>query len=218
MDFPLIWRQVKIGAPASVRGTERATSQLVLLGLVSPFGDVALATYALYRRLEMFSNFANQGISQSTGTMVGQNLGAGKPDRAKQVVWWSCGYNATMNLMIRGLFWIFPVGIIMIFTKNADVVALTVQWVRIQLIAAFFQGLMQIFQEAFNGAGDTLAPMINTVVGVWAAEVPAAFYLCTQTFLGPLGIAVAAILGFSSRAFAFLLYYFYGRWLRVKVI
>ena len=184
---------------------------------MAPFGDVALAAYALYRRLEMFSNFANQGISQATGVMVGQNLGAEKPSRAKQVVWWSCGYVATMNLMVRGVFWVFPVGIIMLFTQNADVVALTAQWVRIQLIAAFFQGLMQIFQESFNSAGDTLAPMVVTLFGVWCIEVPSAFFLCAHTGLGPLGIAVAAILGFSSRTFIFLGYYFYGRWLRIKV-
>ena len=218
VDPPLIWRQMKIGAPASVRGTERATSQLALLGIVSPFGDTALAAYALYRRLEMFSNFANQGLSQATGVMVGQNLGAGKPERAKQAIWWALGYNFSMNLVIRGLFWAFPVGIILVFTKNADVVALTVQWVRIQLFAAFFQGVMLVFQESFNGAGDTLAPMVNTLVGVWAVEVPAAFFLCTHTSLGPLGIAVAAILGFATRALAFVGYYFYGRWLRIKVI
>ena len=218
IDPPLIWRQVKIGAPASIKGTERATAKLALLGIAAPFGDVALSAYALTGRLEQFSNFANQGLSQSSAVMVGQNLGAGKAERAKQVIWWACGYNAIMNLLIRGAFWVLPLGIIMLFTKDLDVVDLTVHWVRLQLIAAFFQGLMLVFQESFNGAGDTLAPAVVTLLGVWCIEVPVAWFFCTQTSLGPLGIPIGAIAGMSSRLLFFYGYYFNGRWLRIKII
>ncbi|MBF8299527.1 MAG: Multi antimicrobial extrusion protein, partial [Dehalococcoidia bacterium] len=115
-------------------------------------------------------------------------------------------------------FLLFPFAAVGVFTQVPAAMELTVQWMRIQFFAAFFQGQMQVFQESFNGAGDTLAPMINTLIGVWAIEVPVAWFLCTQTSLGPLGIAVAAVIAFSSRAIAFIPYYFYGRWLRIKVI
>lgn len=217
-DFPMIGRIVKIGMPASVRGTERAVSKLVFLGLVAPFGDVALSAYALTGRLEQFSNFANSGVSNASGVMVGQNLGAEQPARAKQAVWWSLAYVAVMNVFIRGLFWLFPVWAVLLFTQDASVVDLTVHWVRIQLIGSFFMGLMIVYQESFNGAGDTVAPLVVTLLGVWAIEVPLAWFLCTQTSLGPLGIAYAAVAGFSSRAFFFFVYFFQGRWLRIKVI
>lgn len=217
LDPPLILRQVRIGAPASVRGTERATSQLALLGIVSPFGDVALAGYALTRRLEMFSNFGSGGIAQASGVMVGQNLGAGHAPRARQTVGWALMYVAAMKSTIIGLFWIFPFAAIMVFTKDPAVVDLTMHWVRIQLFGAFFQGLMQVFQESFNGAGDTLTPMVVTLFGVWCIEVPLAWFLCTQTSLGPVGIAYASILGFVSRTLIFMGWYFYGRWLNFKV-
>lgn len=218
VDFPMISRQLRLAAPASIRGTERASSQLALLGIVTPFGDVVLAAYALTRRLEQSSSFGSGGIAQAGGVMVGQNLGGGQPSRAKQSLGWALVYVAAMKATVLGLFWLFPLAVIMVFTRDAAVVALTAHWVRIQLFAAFFQGLMIVFQEAYHGAGDTLAPLIVTLVGVWAIEVPLAYYLCLHTSLGPIGIAYAAIAGFSSRTLFFLGYYFTGRWLRIKVI
>lgn len=218
VDFPLIWRQVTIGAPASVRGTKRATSQLALLGIAAPLGDAALAAYALTRRLEMFSNFGGGGIAQASGVMVGQNLGAGSVSRARQAIRWALLYVSIMKSTIIALFWLFPYAPILLFMQDPAVVDLTVHWVRIQLFAALAQGLMQVLQESFMGAGDTLAPMIVTLIGVWVFEVPLAWFLCTQTSLGPFGIAYAAIVGFASRFLIFGAYYFYGRWLHIKVI
>ncbi|MBM3947414.1 MAG: hypothetical protein FJ315_08490, partial [SAR202 cluster bacterium] len=63
-DLPLIWRMLKLGAPASVGGLERATAQLALLRFVTPFGDVALAAYSITRRSEMFANFGGMGMGQ----------------------------------------------------------------------------------------------------------------------------------------------------------
>ena len=217
VDFPLIGRMLKIAGPASIRGTERASSQIALLGVAAPFGDVALAAYSLAKRVENFTSFGSMGIGQAAGVMVGQNLGANQPDRAKKAIWWACAFSFGMNFIIRGLFLAFPLGIVMVFTTDMDVVDLTVQWVRLQLIGSVFMGLQNIFQSSFNGAGDTLAPMIVTLVGVWFIEVPASIYL-SHTALGPLGLGVGNILGMSSRLVFYLPYYFTGRWLRVKVI
>jgi putative MATE family efflux protein len=217
-DLPLIWRMLKVGAPASIRGTERATAQLALLAIAAPFGTVALAAYALTRRLEQFTNFGSGGIGQASGVMVGQNLGAKQPERAKKAVAWALLYVGTMKSFILVLFWLFPLVAITFFTRDPAVVDLTVQWVRIQLFGAVFQGLMQVFQQSFMGAGDTLAPMIVTLVGVWVFEVPLAWFLCTQTGLGALGIAFASLAGFGSRVLFFAPYYFHGRWLRIKLI
>ena len=218
IDFGMIGRLLKLSAPASIRGTERATSQLAILAIVTPFGDIALAAYSLTRRLEQLSSFGSGGIAQAGGVMVGQNLGAKQPQRAKQSLWWALAFVAVMKSCFLIILGTFAVQAIRVFTQDAEVVALTAIWVRIQLLAALGQGLMIVYQEAYHGAGDTLAPLIVTLVGVWALEVPLAYYLCLHTGLGPLGIAYAAIVGFTSRAIFFAIYYFSGRWLRIKVI
>jgi Na+-driven multidrug efflux pump len=214
----MVGRLLKLAAPASIRGTERASSQLALLWIVSPFGDIPLAAYSLTRRLEQFSSFGSGGIAQAAGVMVGQNLGAKKPERARSALKWALLFVTTMKGSILASLWIFAAGAVMVFTHDADVVDLTVQWMRIQLISALFQGIMMVYQESYHGAGDTLAPLVVTLIGVWAIEVPLAYWLCLHTSLGAIGIAWAAIAGFGSRAVFFAVYYFSGRWLRVKVL
>ncbi|MBF8267018.1 MAG: family efflux transporter [Dehalococcoidia bacterium] len=218
LDFPVIWRIVKIGTPASIGGTERAVGQLVLMGLVSPFGDVALAGYAITRRVEMVANFASMGLGNASGIMVGQNLGANRPDRARQSIGWALVYVVTMKAVAGGIIALFAGAIVMIFTSDPEVVELTTFWLRIQMIAAVVQGLSLVFNQSFNTAGDTLAPMLVILAGMWLVEVPLAWSLIHYTGLGPVAIAYAAIAGFSARIIVYIPYFFAGRWTRVKVI
>jgi putative MATE family efflux protein len=218
LDRKLIWQQLKIGAPASIRGSERATSSLVLLAIAAPFGDIALTAYSLSRRIEQFANFGSGGLGQASGVMVGQNLGAGNVARAKETIRWACLYALIMKLLANGLFYIAPFAIVGIFTQDPETLALTVAWMKIQLLVAIVHGLNNTLQESYNGAGDTLAPMVNTMLGVWLVEVPVAWYLCTQTDIGVLGIAWGAFAAFSARMTSFIIYYFQGRWMRVKVL
>ncbi|MSP78283.1 MAG: MATE family efflux transporter [Dehalococcoidia bacterium] len=217
MDFPLMWRMIKIGVPASVTNAERAISQLVLLGFAAPFGDIALAAFAMTRRMEMLLNFGGMGTGQATGVMVGQNLGAGKPERAKQAVLWGLVYCQVVPAAVRVVTFIAPALLITIFTREPEVVTLGAQLLRLQVIAAFFMVSSMVFQQSFNTAGDTLPPMIVTLIAVWAIEIPLAWFL-THTSVGLLGVGYAAIAGMAFRNVCYVPYYFTGRWLRVKVI
>lgn len=87
-DFRILGRLLRIGVPASVGGMERGVSQIALLAIVTPFGDIALAGYALTRRVETLANFGAMGVGNATGVMVGQNLGAGRSDRSRQSIGW----------------------------------------------------------------------------------------------------------------------------------
>ncbi|MBI4312301.1 MAG: MATE family efflux transporter [Chloroflexi bacterium] len=218
VDYPLLWRMLKLGTPASLAGTERATAQLVLLGFVSPFGDVALAAYALTRRMEMFANFGSMGLGQASGILVGQNLGAGKPERARQAIGWALLYVGIMKSVVGAFIVAFPFLLITVFTSDTDVVELTSVWLRIQVFAAILMGMSMVFQQSFNTAGDTMAPLLVTLVGVWFVELPVAWLLSHTLGIGPLGIGWAAIAGMSARIVGYVPYFYWGRWLRVKVI
>jgi Na+-driven multidrug efflux pump len=188
------------------------------LGFVAPFGDVALAGYALTRRLEMFANFGSQGLGQASGIMVGQNLGAGRPDRAKQAVGWGIVFVNIMKLGYGLPMLIFPVVFISIFTNDQGVKDLTANWMRLQIAAAFLLGSAQVFQQSYNHAGDTVAPMIGTLIAFWAIELPLAWLLLKQMDVGPIGIGYAAIAGSATRLLFYVPYFFWGRWLKVRVI
>ncbi len=218
IDYPILWRLLKIGAPASVGGTERAVSQLVLLAIVAPFGDIALAAFGLTRRLEMLANFGSMGVGNAAGIMVGQNLGAREPERARQSVIWGLVLAAAMNSIVAFILLLVPALLVIPFTSEPNVVALTADWLRILGVAAVFMGLGVVFQQSFNVAGDTVTVMIVTFMALVALELPAAWLLSHPMGVGPLGSAWANVIGMALRAAFFVPVYFWGRWLRIKVI
>lgn len=218
LDFSILRQIIKIGAPASVAGTERATAQLILLRLVAPFGDVPMAAYALTRRMEMFANFGAMGLGQASGIMAGQNLGAHQPNRARQAVLWGLIYVLIVSVAVGIILVLFPSNFVRLFTSQPDVVALGSVWLRIQVLAALFMGTGMVFQQSFNIAGDTLAPMVVTLLALWGMELPMAWLLSSGTSLGPLGIGYASVIGMAARLLGYIPYFFWGRWLRVRVI
>jgi Na+-driven multidrug efflux pump len=217
LDRAIIWRLLKIGAPASATGMERALAQVFLLKIVSPFGDVALAAYGMTRRLEMFANFGGMGVGQGTGIMVGQNLGAKRPDRAKSAVRWGLVFVTCFKLLVAIPLVIFPTFVVLAFMNEPEVVALTSNWLRILALAAVFMGLGVVFQQSFNVAGDTITVMFVTMLEV-IIEVPLGWFLSHQAGLGPLGIAWANVIGMAIRAAIFVPIYLKGDWLKRTVI
>jgi len=216
-DRSTMWQIVKLGAPASVAAVERAMSQLILLRFVSPFGDVAMAGYSLTRRMEMFANFGAMGMGQASGIMVGQNLGARRPDRARRSVGYAVFFVAGIAVTIGAIIVLFPSVFINLFTHDPEVVALTSTWLRIQVGASLFMGLGVVLQQSFFSAGDTVAPMIVTFFAVWFVEIPSAWLISSATVLGPLGIGFGNMIGTASRFFLYVHHFFRGNWLKKQV-
>ena len=108
VDFPLMWRIIKIGAPATATQMERGLSEMVLIRLVSPFGDLPLAAYSLTRRLERLTNIGSQGMGRASGILVAQNLGAEQPARARSTVKWAVGYVMAIRGAAGILLIVFP--------------------------------------------------------------------------------------------------------------
>ena len=217
-DAPLMGRMLKIGLPASGTQLERGLSELMLVRLVAPFGDIPLAAYALTRRLERLTHIGSMGMGRASGILVGQNLGAGSVERAKRTVRWAVGY----VLLIRGVAGIglilAPAFFITLFNQDAAFLVVAIIWIRIQAVSGMLLGGGQVLQQSFNVAGDTLAPLLITFMSMWVLEVPAAFLLSQFTPLGQYGIPVAIGLAMFARVALYWAYYRTGRWTRVKVL
>ncbi|MSQ22814.1 MAG: hypothetical protein EXR53_05880, partial [Dehalococcoidia bacterium] len=127
-------------------------------------------------------------------------------------------YGTGIQLIVRAIIFVAPVFLIAIFTTQADVVDLASTWLRLQVISAFFMGMSMVFQQSFNGVGDTFAPMVVIMLAVWLVEVPLAWTFSHTMGVGPLGVGYANIVGMASRFALYVPYFFWGRWLRVKVI
>ncbi|MBF8266978.1 MAG: efflux family protein [Dehalococcoidia bacterium] len=216
-DGPLLWRMTKLGVPAAVQGLERNLAQLVEIRFVSPFGDLAVAAFAVTRRVEMFANLGSQGMGLASGVIVGQSLGAGKPERARQTVLWATGYVLIVKAIMGILIFAFPFLILSIFSRDTDFKELAVVWIRIQVLTYLFMGVTNVAVQSFQGAGDTLAPMLITLVALWCVEIPLAYALSQFTGLGQFGIAWATVAAQVLRALAFIPYFYSGRWLKVTM-
>jgi putative MATE family efflux protein len=214
-DFPLLWSLLKIGAPASVTQAERQVAQLLLIAIVSPYGATTLAVFALTRRLENFVMMGARGLGQGAGVLVGQNLGAGKPRRARQTVAWAILFVFVINALMAGSIALFPQPLVSLFDPQGEMADIAAKWVRIAAIGFLFLGIGQVFQQSYNTAGDTLVPMIVTLVSIWGVQQPLALTL-PGLGLGEYGIAWAVVIAVLVRLLFYSGYFFTERWLRVR--
>jgi putative MATE family efflux protein len=217
-DYRIIWRQVKIAIPASGTQLERGLSELVLVRVVAPFGDIALSSYALTRRLERLTHIGSMGLGRASGILVSTNLGASLPERAKSTVRWAMVYVIAIRGAAGLVLFLLPAFFIGIFNDDAAFLETAVIWVQIQAIGGMFLGGGQVMQQSFNVAGDTMAPLVVTFMSMWVLEIPLALVLTQLTPLGQYGIPVAIGVAMLGRLVLYLLYFRTGRWLRAKVL
>jgi Na+-driven multidrug efflux pump len=215
-DLPLLWRLIKTGAPASVTQGERQFAQLLLVGIVSPFGSTTLAVYALTRRLETFVMQGARGLGQASGILVGQNLGARQPARAKATVAWAILFAFTTNVAVVAVMMLLAEPLVALFDPGGELGDSAVKWIRIAAIGYLFLGVGQVYQQSYNVAGDTLVPMIVTLVSIWFIQQPLALVL-PGLGLDEYGIAWAVVVSVLARLVFYSVYYFHGYWLRVRI-
>ena len=218
VDLPLLWQIAKLGMPASVTSAERTLAQLMLLGIVAPFGDNVLAAFSLTRRTEMVANMGVGGLGQSAGIMAAQNLGAGKPARARSAVLWALLYSSLFLLTTGALLYFFAEPVLSVFNDELGVLDTAVVWLRIQVVGYVFMGAGMVFMQTFNTSGDTTVPMVVTLISIWLVQQPLALVMPAWTGLGEYGIGWAINIAMFVRCFVFLGYYLWGPWTQKRVL
>jgi putative MATE family efflux protein len=202
------------GVVQSLIGT---TSWIGLVRILSAFGSVALAGYTITIRVVLFALLPCWGLSNAAMTLVGQNLGAGLPDRAESAVWRAAFYNFIF-LGITGLLFVaFAHPIVRVFTQDAEVVAIGSRGLRIVSAGFVFYAYGMVMTQAFNGAGDTVTPTLINFFCFWVLEIPIAYVLSTSAGFGPTGVFTAITIAFSAIAVAAALLFRRGKWKGVKV-
>ncbi len=167
------------------------TSWLVLVRIISTFGSLAVAGYTIGIRIFMFIVLPSWGMSGAAATMVGQNLGARKPERAERAVYVTGGYNA-IYLVAVGLVLIFaPHSVVSFFSADPVVSGFAADCLRIIGYGNLTYAFGMVMVQAFNGAGDTVTPTIINVVSFWMCEIPLGWFLAHRTSLGVNGVFTA---------------------------
>lgn len=216
-DGNMIWRIVKIGAPASLTGMERNYGQLLLTWFVVPFGTIAVAAHALVQRVEQFMHLPGQGLGQASGIMAAQNLGAGQPDRAEKTGWTGAVLYSAVMVVSAVVLWFFAENILRVFNNEPELLKVGTLFVRIQIISYLFFGLATVLQQCLTSIGDTVTPAAVVLVSVWLVQVPLAFFLSKYTDLGVYGTRWAIVASTLVSAVAYTAYFRMGRWKRKKI-
>jgi putative MATE family efflux protein len=211
-DPRVFWQLLRLSAAGVVQLLIGTTSWIGLVRVLSVFGSSVLAGYTIGLRVIIFALLPSWGLSNAAATMVGQNLGAKKPDRAEQAVWMAGYYNMWVLGAIGVLFVAFAGPIVSVFTSDPTIVPWATGCLRIVSLGFVFYAYGMVLSNAINGAGDTWTPMVLNAVCFWLWEVPLAWALSRFSALGPRGVFVAITLGFSTLALASAWVFRRGRW------
>ena len=188
------------------------TSWIGLVRVISSFGSSVLAGYTIGMRVIMFAILPSWGMANAAATMVGQSLGAGKPDRAETAVWRAGLYNLAFLGGIGALFLALAPLIVSAFTSEPEVARYAVACLRIVSAGFVFYAYGMVLTSAFNGAGDTWTPTYLNLFCFWLWEIPLAWVLSRRTFLGPSGAFLAVAVAFSTLAVVSVVIFRKGQW------
>jgi putative MATE family efflux protein len=189
-----------------------SASWIGLVRVVAGFGSAALAGYTIGFRIILFALMPSWGLSNAAATMVGQGLGAGKPDRAEQAVWRAGLYNLVF-LSAVGFFFVAAAGpIVSVFSQDPAVATVAMRCLRIVALGFPLYAYGMVLGQAFNGAGDTWTPTWINLFCFWLFEIPVAWALSTRAGMGPTGAFAAITAAFSMLAIASAVLFRRGRW------
>lgn len=218
IDLPVIKSLVKIAAPGILQFVIASCSWIFLAQLVATTGgDHGSAGYQTALRLMMFFMLPAWGLSNAAATLVGQNLGAQKIDRAEESVLKTIRYNVLFMVLVTLLFLICGPWFVSFFTKDESVRQVGVMAVRIISTGYIFYGIGMVMINAFNGAGDTWTPTWINFCGFWLFQIPFAYLLAKYVELGPTGVFIAIPVTETLITIASWVLFKKGKWKKIKV-
>ena len=216
-DRLLLRRLAKLSWTAVLQFTVATASWSALVRVVAGFGSEAIAGYVIGLRVIMFALLPALGLSNAAATLVGQNLGAQKPERAERAVWKAAFFNAAFYGAIGLIFVFFADRIVSIFTNEQAVIAYGNDCLRIVAYGFLFYGFGMVLESSFNGAGDTWTPTYLNLFIFWLFEIPLAFLLAYHFNLGPSGVFWAITIAFSLLAVFSAILFRRGKW-KTKIV
>lgn len=217
IDLDIIWRIVKIGIPVAVMGMQRGLSQLLLIFFIAPFGTIAVAAHTLLHRIEMVLVMICMGMGIASGVLAGQNLGAGKPDRAERSGWIAAALTEGVMIICLTVIFIWPEAVVRIFNTEPNLMKTACIFIRIAVVGFLMLGFGPIFMQFLSGVGDTFPPMLIALLNTWLVLMPMAYILPGVGNLGVFGVRWAMAGTMFLPGIAYIIYFKSGRW-KQKVV
>jgi putative MATE family efflux protein len=215
--WDIIRRLVKVSANGALQFLISSASWIFLMRIIAMFGDEAVAGYVIAIRLIIFTILPSWGLSNAAATLVGQNLGAGQPDRAERSVWRAGLINTIFLVSVSLIYIIFAPWIIQLFDDTPAVVEAGVVTLRIICLGYVFFAYGMVLSQAFNGAGDTRTPMLINIFCFWLLEIPLGYFLAVTLDMGLAGVCWAIAIAETALAIIAAILFRRGTWKQVSI-
>jgi putative MATE family efflux protein len=220
-DFVVKWdiiiKLVKVSAGGTGQFLIASASWIFLVRILSTFGRDAVAGYTVAMRLIVFFILPAWGMANAAATLVGQNLGAGHPDRAEKSTWRAGLMNVIFLGFVTILFLLFSETFLSLVSDDAHVLSYGTQALQIVSLGYVFYAYGMVISQAFNGAGDTKTPILINFLGFWIFQVPLAFILAKVLDMGSPGVYAAISIAESAMAVAAIIIFRQGKWKLIKI-
>lgn len=192
-------------------------SWVALMRIVAPFGDAVVAGYTIAVRIVMFAILPAWGLANAAATLVGQNLGAGQPDRAERAVWITGAWNMAFMGLVTVAFLLGSDRLIGLFTTAPETARIGVLALQILSAGYMFYAWGMVMVQAFNGAGDTMTPTRLNLVCFWCLQIPMAYLLAVTLDIGPSGVFWSVAICEAILAVLSIVMFRRGRWKEMKI-
>jgi len=212
LEPAIMARLIRLSGVATFQVSIGMASWIGLVRIISSFGSDVVAGYIIGIRVILFALLPSWGMSNAAATMVGQALGAGKPERAERAVWIAGFYNMIFLGIVGLSFVLFAQEIVGLFTHDPKVVPYGVDCLRIVAAGFLFYAWGMVITQSFNGAGDTWTPTIINLFVFWLWELPLAYVLAKTFGFGPRGVFLAITIAFSTLAVVSAAVFRRGKW------
>jgi putative MATE family efflux protein len=217
LEPAVMLRLLRLSANGILQVLVATASWVGLVRILTGFGSAVVAGYTIGMRIIVFALLPSWGLGNAAATMVGQNLGAQKPERAERSVWIAAFYNMGFLGAVGVVFVIFAEPIIRLFTQDPRIIPYGVACLRFVSYGFLFYANGMVMSQAFNGAGDTFTPTMMNLFCFWLWEIPLAYTLAYRLEFGPRGVFAAITVAFSTLAVVGILLFRRGNWKKRKV-
>ena len=207
-----MWRIARLSGMGTFQVAIGSMSWMGLVRVVSSFGSTAMAGYTIAIRLVIFALMPAFGLGGAAATMVGQSLGAQKPERAEQAVWTAAKYDVVFLSAIGLVFLTFTPSIVGIFTADQAVAAIAIDGLRVISLGFPLFAAGMVLEQAFNGAGDTWTPTWLNLLAFWIIQIPLAWVLAKPLGFEQRGVFISVTVAYSVLAVASAVLFRRGRW------
>ena len=212
LDLPLMRRLLRISGVGMLQFLIGTSSWIGIFRIMALFGGAAVAGYTIAIRLIIFALLPSWGVSNAAATLVGQNLGAGKPDRAQKSVWITCLGNMVFLSSIGLVFILYAPQLVRLFSNETAALEVAAQCLKTISLTYPLLAAGMVLIQAFNGAGDTRTPTWINLFCYWLFQIPLAYVLAVSANLGPRGVFLSILLAQSALALVAGVIFQKGRW------